>query len=459
MAEPLLRAEGLQRWFGSAGVREASLQLQAGERVAILGRSGSGKSTLLAMLAGLSRPDAGRIELGIDLGGHQGHAAPLDLWRLPAAARCRLRRGPLGFVSQFTSLLPTLSTLENLLLPGQLDDQRRSSELLTDAQSWLEAVGLGQRRDTRPGQLSGGEIRRAILARALMNRPSLLLADEPTSNLDGRSELEMMGLLESLCARSGTALLIVTHSEAVARRCDRWLELEAGILGDPSAQAMAGSPPVPAAVPASRSEALQTGLVHPERRRLLAGALAGGLSVLAATALWQARQRQQLSARHQRDRLQRLAFSGLSAELLAMERTGAGAYQGTISVENLAVSEALYLLPLDVQLYIQQGSRWNPFPAQWRESERRVMKVEGQKLLRFTFADTPAEHAELVPGYLHVRIDVTYAIADRPDPEPMPVERRDSFFVHLLPPEPDIEKVARNGFPGAPPLYIPMPPH
>jgi predicted ABC-type transport system involved in lysophospholipase L1 biosynthesis ATPase subunit len=459
MAEPLLRAEGLQRWFGNAGVREASLQLQAGERVAILGRSGSGKSTLVAMLAGLSRPDAGTIALGIDLGGHPGHAAPLDLWRLPAAARCRLRRGPLGFMSQFTSLLPTLSTLENLLLPGQLEGQRSSSDLLTEAENWLEAVGLGQRRDTRPGQLSGGEIRRAILARALMNRPSLLLADEPTSNLDGGSELEVMGLLESLCARCGTALLIVTHSEAVARRCDRRLELEAGILADPSAQAMAGPSLVSAAAAAGRSEALQNGPVHPGRRRLLAGALAGGLSVLGATALWQARQRQQLSARNQRDRLQRLAFSGLSAELLAMERTGAGTYQGTIAVENLAVGQTLYLLPLDVQLYIQQGSCWNPFPAQWSESERRVMKVEGQKLLHFNFADTPADHAELVPGYLHMRMDVTYAIADRPDPEPLPVERRDSFFVHLLPPEPDTEKLARNGFPGAPPLYIPMPPH
>ena len=159
------------------------------------------------------------------------------------------------------------------------------------------------------------------------------------------------------------------------------------------------------------------------------------------------------------DRLQRLAFSGLSAQLVAVERTGPGHYQGTIAVENLEASQSLYLLPLDVQLYIQQGSRWNPFPARWSDNQQHVLAVEGLRPLHFDFSDTPSSHTELVPGYMHVRIDVTYAIADRPDPELMPVERRDSFFVHLLPPVPDNENVARNGFPGEPPLYIPMPPH
>ncbi|MCP9835338.1 MULTISPECIES: ABC transporter ATP-binding protein [unclassified Cyanobium] len=445
MTEPLLRAEGLQRWFGNAGVRQASLQLAAGERVAILGRSGSGKSTLLAMLAGLSRPDAGRIELRIGVGG----AGPIDLWSLPAAERCRLRRGPVGFVSQFTSLLPTLSTLENLLLPGELEGRRSATELLADAEHWLEAVGLSHLRDRRPGQLSGGEIRRAILARALVNRPNLLLADEPTSNLDGCSETEIVALLESLCASSGAALLMVTHSEALARRCDRWLELEAGTLRDPAA---AAEPPLPSGLGG-------TAEAHPTRRRLLAGALAGGMSLVGGTVFWQWRQQQQRTARIRRDRLQRLAFSGLSSELVAVERTGPERYLGTLAVENLEVSQSLYLLPLDVQLYIQQGSRWNPFPAHWSDSQRQVLAVEGLRPLHFEFSDPPSSHTELVPGYMHVRIDVTYAVADRPDPELMPVERRDSFFVHLLPPLPDAEKVARNGFPGEPPLYIPMPPH
>lgn len=446
MTDPLLRAEGLQRWFGNAGVRQASLQLETGERVAILGRSGSGKSTLLAMLAGLSRPDAGRVDLRFGLGGD----GPIDLWSLSASERCRLRRGPVGFVSQFTSLLPTLSTLENLLLPGQLEGRRSAADLLAEAEHWLQAVGLGDRRDRRPGQLSGGEIRRAILARALVNRPSLLLADEPTSNLDGRSEAEIMALLESLCASSGAALLMVTHSEDLARRCDRWFDLEAGVLRESGAQA-AASAPVPPVPPATEP--------LPTRRRLLAGALAGGLSLVGAAAGWQWRQQQQRTARTRHDRLQRLAFSGLSAELVAVERTRPERYQGTIAVENLEASQSLYLLPLDVQLYIQQGSRWNPFPAHWSDSQRRVLAVEGLRPLHFEFSDTPSSYTELVPGYMHVRIDVTYAMADRPDPELMPVERRDSFFVHLLPPLPDAEKVARNGFPGEPPLYIPMPPH
>jgi ABC-type lipoprotein export system ATPase subunit len=447
MAEWLLRARGLRRTFGAVGVVQADLALQCGERVAVLGRSGSGKSTLMAMLAGLCRPEAGRVDLALD--------QSVDLWSLSTAERCRLRRGPVGFISQFTSLLPALTTLDNLLLPAVLAGRLGAAERLASARHWLDAVELGHRCDVPAGQLSGGEQRRAIVARALMNRPRLLLADEPTSNLDGVSEEAVFSLLRELCHSSNIALLMVTHSEQLARRCDRCLRLEAGVLaGGPDPAAASQAPP------ASSEGGASDAAADPVRRRLLLAGLLAGACALAAGSL-RIRQRHGEAARAARRRtaLQGLAFRGLSAELTLVERLGGGAYSGTIAVENLDPLLPLFLLPLDVQLYVQQGSRWNPFPAAWSRTSRGVSQLAAPGQLTFTFADLPASHTELVPGYLHVRIDATYAVADRPDPDQAPVERRDSFFIHLLPPHPDPERIARNGFPGEVPLFIPMPPH
>lgn len=446
MAEWLLRANGLRRTFGPVGVARASLALEPGERVAVLGRSGSGKSTLMAMLAGLCRPEAGRVELALD--------QPVDLWSLPTADRCRLRRGPVGFISQFTSLLPARTTLDNLLLPALLDGRGQAGERLAAARHWLEAVDLGHRQEVPAGQLSGGEQRRAIVARALMNQPALLLADEPTSNLDGASEEAVFALLEALCRRSSIALLMVTHSEDLARRCDRCLRLEAGVLEGGSGAAAAPAPP-----PASGDDRNERA-PDPLRRRLLLAGLLAGFGALGAGSLWIRHRGQEAGhAAQRRAALQGLAFRGLSAELTRVERVDGAAYRGTIAVENLDPSLALYLLPLDVQLYVQQGARWNPFPAAWSPESRGVTQLEAPGRLTFAFGDLPSTYTELVPGYLHVRIDVSYAVADRPDPDQMPVERRDSFFVYLLPPQPDPERLARNGFPGEVPLFIPMPPH
>lgn len=447
MAEWLLRASGLRRTFGAVGVAQASLCLEPGERVAVLGRSGSGKSTLMAMLAGLCRPEAGRVDLALD--------QPVDLWRLSTADRCRLRRGPVGFISQFTSLLPERTTLDNLLLPALLAGRQGAAERLAAARHWLDAVDLGHRQDVPAGQLSGGEQRRAIVARALINQPLLLLADEPTSNLDGASEEAVFALLEELCCRSGTALLMVTHSEDLARRCDRCLRLEAGVLEGGSA---ASSGPGPS--PPRFSQDLDPQVSDPMRRRLLLAGLLAGIGGLGAGAGWLLqRGRSSGGEARRRAALQGLAFRSLSAELSQVERLDGEAYRGTIAVENLDPQLALYLLPLDVQLYVQQGARWNPFPAAWSGNSRGVTRLAAPERLTFAFADLPSTYTELVPGYLHVRIDASYAVADGPDPDQAPVERRDSFFVYLLPPHPDPERIARNGFPAEAPLFIPMPPH
>ena len=450
MAEWILRADGLRKLYGSAGVVEASVGICPGEAVAVLGRSGSGKSTLMAMLAGLCRPQRGSVQLLVP--------QPRDLWSLSTAERCRLRRGPIGFISQFTSLLPSLSTLENVLLPALLAGRSRDGALLAEAERWLAAVQLDHRQQVTAAQLSGGEQRRAIVARALLTNPAVLLADEPTSNLDGESETELFALLQDLCRRAGTALLMVTHSDALAQHCDRMLRLEAGVLRE-AGSGLASAPLTPLP-PQGDVDGVADAVPDPSRRRLLAGGAAAGLALVAGAGAWgQWWRGQRGRALLHRDQLQRLAFSGLSAELTALERLGQGGYRGTIAVDNLDRQQALYLLPLDVQLYVQQGSRWNPYAAAWSEDSRSVLAVERPASLHVDLLDLPDRFTELVPGYMHVRLDVTYAISDRPDPDAVPVERRDSFFVYLLPLNPDPERIAQNAFPGEVPLFIPMPPH
>ncbi|MEY4430819.1 MAG: hypothetical protein RLZZ533_755 [Cyanobacteriota bacterium] len=450
MAEWILRADGLRKLYGSAGVVEASVGICPGEAVAVLGRSGSGKSTLMAMLAGLCRPQRGSVQLLVP--------QPRELWSLSTAERCRLRRGPIGFISQFTSLLPSLSTLENVLLPALLAGRSRDGALLAEAERWLAAVQLDHRQQVPAALLSGGEQRRAIVARALLTNPAVLLADEPTSNLDGESETELFALLQDLCRRAGTALLMVTHSDALAQHCDRMLCLEAGVLQE--AGSSVASAPLTPLPPPGDADGDADAVPDPSRRRLLAGGAAAGLALVAGAGAWgQWWRGQRGRALQHRDQLQRLAFSGLSAELTALERLGPSGYRGTIAVDNLDRLQALYLLPLDVQLYVQQGSRWNPYAAAWSEDSRSVLAVEQPASLHVDLLDLPDRFTELVPGYMHVRLDVTYAISDRPDPDAVPVERRDSFFVYLLPLNPDPERIAQNAFPGEVPLFIPMPPH
>ena len=447
MGDCVLEASGLRRRYDNVGVLDASIRVASCQSVAVLGRSGSGKSTLVAMLAGLCRPQSGTVTLHID--------QPCDLWSLTTAERCRLRRGPIGFVSQFTSLLPAFTTLENLMLPAQLAGAGRPSDLEALALNGLKAVGLEHRRDTLASQLSGGEQRRAIVARGLMGRPQLLLADEPTSNLDDASEEDVFRCLQEQCTSAGTALVMVTHNQALAKRCDRMLILDQGVLREPGS-AVASSP-VRAAMQGDPSH---EDVADPQRRRLLLGGFTVAMALTGAAGLaTRSIQHRKEVVRQAGNQIQRLAFSGLSAELTSVERMGSTGYRGTIAVENLDVLQSLYLLPLDVQIYVQQGNRWNPFAATWSDASRGAMQLRQPERLQFELSELPGQFTELVPGYLHVRVDVTYAIADGPDPEQNPVERRDSFFVYLLPIRPDTEKLAQNNFPGDPPLFIPMPPH
>lgn len=217
--EPLLRVSNLGRSYGDRDVlRSVNFSLSAGERVALLGPSGSGKSTLLNCLGGVDRPNAGEIRFdGVSLG------------ELTPDGLTQWRREKVGTVFQFFHLLPTLTAAENVELPLQLLGWK-SNERSKRVSALLDRVGLAPRGGAFPSELSGGERQRVALARALAARPRLLLADEPTGNLDSGNGARVLQLLVELTEETGAALIMATHSETAAAACHRRLELLDGRL-------------------------------------------------------------------------------------------------------------------------------------------------------------------------------------------------------------------------------------
>jgi putative ABC transport system ATP-binding protein len=197
-------------------LREASATVERGQVVALRGRSGSGKSTLLNLLAGLDLPTAGAV-----------HVDGACVSRLSAHARTVFRRERMGFVFQFFNLIPTLDVIENVRLPAELAGRRGAAER---ARELLEALGLAGRAHEFPDRLSGGEQQRVAIARALVQDPPLVLADEPTGNLDEATGGQVLDLLERFTRAAGRTLVLATHSREVAARADRLLTIEDGHL-------------------------------------------------------------------------------------------------------------------------------------------------------------------------------------------------------------------------------------
>ena len=220
----MLRAEDISmRYFRKTGqanhfyaVKGVSLALCPGEVTILTGRSGSGKTTLLHMLAGLLTPTGGRVLLD-----------DTDLYALPDAELSRLRGAKFGVILQGRSAVDTLTVLENVLLPGQLRGERGDAE---GALRWLDALGIAHLKDARPAELSGGELRRMAIARALAGNPEIILADEPTGDLDDENTQRVLSLLRKFAVEDGKTVLLVTHDGEALPYGNRICRMESGCL-------------------------------------------------------------------------------------------------------------------------------------------------------------------------------------------------------------------------------------
>lgn len=202
-----------------AAVDGIDLEIAAGRYAAIIGRSGSGKSSLMAMIGGLSRPSHGEVRVD-----------GTDIWSLSENGLAAFRNKRIGYVFQFASLLPTLRLVDNVALPAMLGGGGRSSATYSRAAGLLGQMGLGDHLDAYPSEVSAGEQRRAVIARALINEPALILADEPTSDLDEQTEIEIMDELLAVNRERGTTLILVTHNLALARQAEQIVHIAHGAI-------------------------------------------------------------------------------------------------------------------------------------------------------------------------------------------------------------------------------------
>jgi ABC-type lipoprotein export system ATPase subunit len=216
----MIELKGLSKTYSISGktvkaVQPLDLNVQQGEFISIVGHSGSGKSTLLSLIGGIARPDTGSVSIDNN-----------NIWNYNDKERSKLRNEKFGFVYQFASLLPTLTATENVLLPTVFGSRKTRA----DASQLLQLVGLGDKTDRYPAELSGGEQQRVAIARAFINAPEIILADEPTGDLDEETEAEIMEFFEKTNKEKKVTMIMVTHSSEIALRAQKRFRMKQGIL-------------------------------------------------------------------------------------------------------------------------------------------------------------------------------------------------------------------------------------
>lgn len=466
----ILSAQSLTKRYGSTSgceaVRGANLDLRAGEFISIIGRSGSGKSTLLAMLGALTKPTAGKLLLN-----------GADVWALSEEERSVFRSRHIGFVFQFPSLLPNLTAIDNVAVPALLGGPMDAAAAYARACGLLGRVGLGTRVDAYPGSMSGGEQRRVVIARALINSPRLLLADEPTSDLDEDTEADIIDLFQQLQDNEVFSFVLVTHNLELAKRAPRCFEMRQGVLAASGLPQMAieaeprvrhFGPPIvntqvelPAASFAPGSVPLGSHLWSSVRTFLLGGAviLASILLVDFGVAKYQEAQIRARGARLAQ--LADMALSRLQADVERVTDLGEGRYELAVYLRNIDSDTPVYVMSLGMHAYVQVGKIWQEVPLEPADSGTSgVMRIDGKETYRYVFDARVKDFTQLLPNYMHVRFSQTMLVSPSRIPKDDIFERKDNFYVYLKPFDIADEAVLkRMKFSGKPPVWIPMPPH
>ena len=460
-----LSAQCLTKRYGAASdaaVRGANLELRRGEFISVVGRSGSGKSTLMAMLGALTKPTEGKLFLD-----------GTDVWTLSETERAIFRARQVGFVFQFPSLLANLTAADNVAVPALLGRSMAAEDAYARAHELLARVGLADRANAYPGSMSGGEQRRVAVARALINAPPLLLADEPTSDLDEDTETDIIDLLESLQRTESFGFVLVTHDLKLAKRAPRCFEMRQGTLAatdlpqvqvepqaEPRRRLTSATQPVMTAAAARTPIRLGESLWRGVRILLPAAALifAAILAVDVGVEKYEAMRLRERAARIAT--LQHLALNRLRGDVQSVTDLGDGRYELTTYLQNVG-GEPIYVMAPDMRAYVQVASLWQELPmTQTDDSPSGVIKVEGKQTYRYRFDARVRDFAQLLPNYMHVRFSGSMLVSPSSTPNGDVFERKDNYYVYLKPFDiADDVVLKRLRFSGKPPVWIPMPPH
>jgi len=467
----ILSARNLSRIYparrGSiAAVHQVSLEIQAGEFVAVCGRSGSGKSTLMALLGALARPDHGTL-----------HLEGTDLLQLSPRKLAHLRSRRIGFMLQTNSLLPGLTALDNAALPGLLTGGS-PHQAYSRAQKLLTRLGMGERWDAFPNELSGGQQRRVSLARALQHEPALLLLDEPTSNLDPLAEEEILRVLRELRDERKFAIFAVTHGDQLASLADRVFQMSAGQLAltkKPSVGPVRSSlierqGPVFEKAPQglATEEAFKPAPVGDWRgpTSFFLATLLVGASLLYSTdriIAWS--QGRHLWAKQEKKRItEEIAFRQLRADVDSFDTKGDGNVRANLFLQNYDSSRRFFILGPSIRIFYQANGRWDSVPQENPEgSDTKIREVVPAKtLIPFQFRLLPTRYDELIRGYFHIRVTSTMVVCETREAKGELFERQDDYYIYLKDPRlTDDEVRRRNGWkPGSVvPPWIAMPAH
>jgi putative ABC transport system ATP-binding protein/macrolide transport system ATP-binding/permease protein/lipoprotein-releasing system ATP-binding protein len=451
-------------------VEAVALSIEKGQFVAIVGRSGSGKSTLLGMLGGICRPTSGKILI-------EG----VDQWTMTSNAHCDFRNINVGFVFQFASLLPTLRVIDNVALPALVGGRLSHRAAYARARALLLQVGLAHRAEFYPHQLSGGEQRRAAIARALVNSPDVLLADEPTADLDEQTEQEILNLLIDIHRAFKLTMVVVTHNMVIASQADRVLKMQNGrVVSNSQGGSIPGTQTdqqqLASAQDAERVRRMFASTpeqVSAERLQLGEGfeAFIGRLTLVilsVLTLVWliscgisriETAMIDQKASEHQA--LEDLAMSGLRADVKNVTFGPGKSYIVELYLRNTIGTQPIYVLSPSVRAFVQVGSNWLEVPISPLDSAaQKQLKITSTHVYRYVLEPKITDFTQVIPYYMHVRLSNEMLVSPNSQPKDDIIDRTDNYYVYLKPHGADDAAVlTKLKFPGAPPVWIPMPPH